>query len=56
MTGYERLAQYKRSLEKLLERKAQLQEDLAILEDQIWDARVEVEECEADLLNPEYEE
>ena len=63
MTGYERLAMYERNLQALLKRKeelkmqmAQLQDELEMLEDSIWDAKVEIEECEADFLNPEYPE
>lgn len=56
MSPQERLQSYKENLAKLLERKHQLQEELEMLEDEIWDARVEVDECEADILNPEYPE
>ena len=56
MSPQERLQGYKENLAKLLERKHQLQEELEMLEDEIWDARVEVDDCEADILNPEYPE
>ena len=56
MTTQERLAGYKRDMEMLMKRKRELEEALESLSIDIDYKRLEIDECEADLLYPEYPE
>lgn len=56
MTTQERLAGYKRDMELLRLQKQELEEALEQLQIDIDNKQLEIDECEADLLNPEYPE
>lgn len=56
MTTQERLASYKRDMEILQLQKQELEEALERLQIDIDNKQLEIDECEADLLNPEYPE
>ena len=56
MTTQERLAEYKAELAKLEQQRRELLTQLDVLDDLICEKKVEVAECEAYLLYPEYPE
>lgn len=56
MTTQERLAGYKHDMEILQLQKQELEEALERLQFDIDNKQLEIDECEADLLNPEYPE
>jgi len=56
MTTQDRLLQYQREMELLQLQKKELEEALERLQIDIDWKQEEIDECEADLLNPEYPE
>lgn len=56
MTTQDRLLQYQRDMELLQLQKKELEEALERLQIDIDWKQEEIDECEADLLNPEYPE
>lgn len=56
ITTQEKLAEYKRDMELLRLQKQELEEALERLQIDIDNKQLEIDECEADLLYPEYPE
>lgn len=56
ITTQERLGDYKRDMELLRLQKQELEEALERLQIDIDNKQLEIDECEADLLYPEYPE
>lgn len=56
ITTQERLAGYKRDMEVLMLQKQELEDALERLQIDIDNKQLEIDECEADLLYPEYPE
>ena len=56
MTTQERLLQYQREMDELMRQKKELEDALERLQIDIDWKQEEIDECEADLLYPEYPE